>query len=349
MSRQIRFGLYGCNMYRTRDLVAGAEAAAPGVVKIAACYDVDQAKAKFAAEKYGGRAFDSLDSFLACPEVDVVLISLPAYLHAEAFARTARTGKAIYLEKPICVDEAGRRVIVEAAKQHPVRCYVGLSYRYIAPFRKVAEVLRRPGAGKILGAHHHWISPWPEEPLKPEQIGWRHRLDQSGGQLVHHCCHLFDWLQWIGGPFRAVSAVSYTPPAVEMPHEEREVTAAFTYRDSGMAVFNFSQDSHQYVQYGSIHAEGVGIHYQWGEETFVKVYTKQPRVPDEVWHPNESESFRDKWQMKDFIEAFFAGAPMPQTLEDGLRVYDYACAIRQSYRSGHSVAVDGAGAPGFSL
>jgi predicted dehydrogenase len=101
MSRTIRFGLYGCNMYRTRDLVAGAECAAPGVVKITACHDIDPAKACFTAEKYGGRAFDSLDAFLACEEVDVVIISLPAYLHAAAYAHAARAGKAIYLERPI--------------------------------------------------------------------------------------------------------------------------------------------------------------------------------------------------------------------------------------------------------
>src|SRR4051812_1498792 len=87
MTRTLRFGLYGCNMYRTRDLLAGAEAAEPGVVKIVACFDIDVTKARFAAEKYGGHAFSSLDEFLACDEVDVVLISLPAFLHAEAYAR----------------------------------------------------------------------------------------------------------------------------------------------------------------------------------------------------------------------------------------------------------------------
>lgn len=350
MSRSIRFGLYGCNMYRTRDLVAGAEAAAPGVVKIAACYDIDTAKARFAADKYGGRAFDSLDAFLACDEVDVVLISLPAYLHAEAFARTARSGKVIYLEKPICVNEAGRRVITDTIAAYPVRCYVGMSYRYINPFLKVAEILRRPGAGRVIGAHHHWIAPWPLTPMKPEEMGWRHRLDQSGGQLVHHCCHALDWLQWIGGPFKAVSAVSYTPPtATEMPHEERELTAAFSYRDGGVAVFNLHQDSHQYVQYGTVHAEGLGIHYQWGEESFVKVYTTKPRVADEVWTPGADDPSRDKLQMTDFINAFLAGGPMPLTIRDGLRVYDYAAATRKSYREGRSVDVSGAGNPDFSL
>lgn len=344
MSRSIRFGLYGCNMYRTRDLVAGAEAAAPGVVKITACYDIDQAKARFAAEKYHGRAFDSLDAFLACEEVDVVLISLPAHLHAEAYARTAKSGKTIYLEKPICVDAKGRRTVTDAFTAYPAKCYVGMSYRYINPFLKVAEILRRPGAGRVIGAHHHWVSAWPLEPLKPEDMGWRHRLDQSGGQLNHHCCHALDWLQWIGGPFSKVSAVSYTPPNVrEMPHEERELTAAFTYRDGGMAVFNLHQDSHQYVQYGTIHAEGLGISYQWGEETFVKVYTTKPRQPDEVWTPGANDPSRDQLQMTDFINAWFAGAAMPISIPDGLRVYDYATAIRKSYQNGHSVDVARAG------
>jgi len=343
MKTKIRFGLFGCNMYRTRDLLAGAAAAAADSIEIVACYDIDSAKAEAASQKYGGRAFADEAAFLACPEVDVVLISLPAYLHAGAFIRTAKAGKDVYLEKPICVNDADRDAILAAAKEYPVRCYVGLSYRYIAPFRKVAEILRRPEAGAILGVHHHWFASEVEE---PETAGWRHRLDQSGGQLVHHCCHVLDWFEWIGGKTVSVAASTVSVAAGPLPHEEREITASFAYANGGMAVFNLSQHSHQYVQRGSVHTENLGIEYQWGAHTFVRVYKTRSRAADETYEwsltaqPGDGgESDRNCLQMTEFISAYLSGGPMPISIAEGVRTYDLARAIRESSRTGQRIDV----------
>ena len=345
MQKTIRFGLFGCNMYRTRDLMAGA-AAVGNPIEVTACYDIDRAKAEAAAKKYGGKAFFDESDFLSCKDVDVVLISLPAYLHAGAFIRTAQAGKDCYLEKPICVNDEDRDKILEAASKHPVRCYVGMSYRYIAPFRKVAEILRRPEAGAIIGIHHHWLAPEVEEPESP---GWRHRLDQSGGQLIHHCCHVLDWFEWIGGPTVSVTAnaISLDGP---LPHEEREITACFNYAKSGMAVFNLSQHSHQYVQFGTVHTENLGIEYRWGDRTFVRVYKTRSRAADEVFEwsltaqPGDGgEPDRNRLQMQEFMDAYNSGAPMPISIPQGIRTYDLARAVRESSRTGKRIDVPQAG------
>lgn len=343
MKSKIRLGLFGCNMYRTRDLMAGAHLAAGDVVAIAACYDIDPKKADHAAELYHGKAYHTEEEFLAAPDVDVVVISLPPYLHAGAYERTARAGKDVYLEKPICVDQATRDKIVKTAARYRTKAYVGLSYRHIQPFRKIAEILRRPEAGYIIGAHHHWLT--PEVILPPQdQRNWRHRLDQSGAQLIHHCCHVFDWFYFIGGEIESVSATSYTPPGVTMPHEERELSAACTFLKGGIAVFNLSQHSHQYVQYGTVHAENLGVQYQWGKETFIRVFKTRSRAADETYEFSGSDvpgdgggNERDASQMGEFISAYLKGEPMPIGIADGLRVYDIACAARESYRTGMRV------------
>jgi predicted dehydrogenase len=340
MKQKIRFGLYGCNMYRTRDILAGAHAAAANVVEVAACYDIDSKKADYAAQTYGGKAYRTEAEFLAAPDVDVVIISLPAYLHADAFAHTAKAGKDVYVEKPLCVDQKGRDTVVNAAAAFPVRAYVGLSYRHMAVFRKIAEILRRPDAGSILGVHHHWLAPHIDA-MKPEEMGWRHRMEQSGGQLNHHCCHVLDWFQWIGGEIASVTATSYTQPGAPLPHEERELTACFSFEKGGMAVFNLSQDSHQYVQYGTVHTENLGIQYQWGKETFVHVYKTRSRAVDETYEwsltnqiGDGGELDRNRLQMEEFISAYLEDRPMPIGIADGIRAYDLGCAVRKSYQTG---------------
>ena len=184
-SRPLRIGLYGCNVnYRTKHLLDGLKDAARGAFEVTAHWDVDPARAELAAKSYGGAACRSEAAFLE-QDFDVALISLPPYLHPQAFTHVARAGKDIYMEKPVCVDAAGRQTLIDAAVRYPVRCYIGLSYRFIAPFRKIAEILRRPEAGKLIGMHHHWLTPRYREQDTPES-NWRNRLETSGGQLVFH-------------------------------------------------------------------------------------------------------------------------------------------------------------------
>ncbi len=345
MAECMRLGLYGCNMYRTKDLVDAVLAGCPGQVKLVAGYDVNPAMSRACEERYGIVAYPELEAFLAA-DFDVALISLPPYLHARAFAECAAAGKDVYLEKPVCVDDAGRASLLATQAAYPrVRCYVGLSYRHVAVFRKVAELVRRPEAGAIVGIHHHWFSPGAAIP--PEQrTNWRHKLEEGGGQLVNHCCHAFDWLEWIGGRFTGVSASCYTHPSASLQHEEQEVSAAFTYASGALAVFNLSQHSHQNVQFGSIHLENMAIRYEWNQPSYVRLYATRPRAFDEAWEwsvterPGDGgEADRNVSQIREFVNAWLADAPMPLTLADGIRVYDVVSGLRRGCREGKRIAL----------
>jgi predicted dehydrogenase len=334
-------------MYRTRELLEGAQMLSADQFEVVACYDIDRAKADFAAERFGGQAYYAEEPFLK-HDMDVVIISLPPYLHPEAFLHTAQAGKDVYLEKPVCVDLAGRELVLKAARDYPVKCYVGLSYRFIHPFLKVAEIVRRPDAGKLLGVHAHWLAPGPllGPAPDPAKLGWRQRLEQSGGQLVFHCCHLLDWFRWIGGEMSSVTATSYTPPEAALPHEEVELNAGFTYEQGGLANFTLSQHSHQAYLYGSVETENYGMLWGWRPYSFVKVYRSRPRAADETFEwagtdgvEDNTGAGRNALQMKDFIDAYLEGRPMPCNLQDGIASFDMACAIRESYREGRRVSV----------
>ena len=338
-TKQVKIGLYGCNVYRTGALVEAANRIRPGCLELAAGFDVDAGRAQALAEKYGLHACASLEEFLS-RSFEVAMISLPPYLHPEAFARCAAAGKDVYLEKPVCVDEAGRATLLATVARFPqVRCYVGLSLRHVAVFRKVCEIVRRPEAGRLLAVHHVWRSPGIS--ALPVPLNWRHRLEQSGGELNQHCCHVFDWLEWCHGPLRDVVATAFTPPGALLPHEEEELSACFTYGSGALASFSFSQNSHQNVQFGTVHMENLAICYQWGEPTFVKVYRTRPRAADEVYefslsdYPGDcSEQERNADQIAEFIDAWQTGRPMPISLRDGIRAYDIMSTIRKSVRSG---------------
>lgn len=343
-ARPVRFGLYGCNMYRTRNLSDALLAGCPGRAEIVAGYDRNPEMLQAAAERYGVTPYESLDAFLA-HDFDVALISLPPIFHAPAYRECAAAGKDVYLEKPVCVDDEGRAHVLGTARLFPgCRCYVGLSYRHVTVFRKVAEILRSPHAGPIVGWHHHWLA--PGTPTHQPLDNWRHRLETSGGQLVHHCCHVFDWFRWVGGEIDAVSAVSYVHPGAVLQHEEQEVTAACRYASGAHAVFNLSQHSHRNIQFGTVHAENLSVTYEWGANTHVKVYRQRPRAAEETYEwsltPNPGdggELDRNISQMTEFLDAYQAGETMPISLADAVRTYDIVGAIRRSAREGQRVTL----------
>jgi predicted dehydrogenase len=78
--------------------------------EIVAVADVSAARARDLADRFapGARAYDDLGDLLADPGVQAADICLPHHLHADAILRSARAGKAILCEKPLCtsLDEA---------------------------------------------------------------------------------------------------------------------------------------------------------------------------------------------------------------------------------------------------
>ena len=71
----------------------------------------DAAKAK----PYGVRAWKTLDEALADPEVHAVYVGTPVFLHAPQTIQSLRAGKHVLCEKPMAMNEAEARGMVQAA------------------------------------------------------------------------------------------------------------------------------------------------------------------------------------------------------------------------------------------
>jgi predicted dehydrogenase len=104
-----RIGLIGCGG------IAGAHMAGFALiadrVQIVAVCDVDEARARAAAERVGGATiYTDYTALVQDDAVDAVDICLPHHLHAPAIVAAARAGKHILCEKPLCttLEEAAR-------------------------------------------------------------------------------------------------------------------------------------------------------------------------------------------------------------------------------------------------
>ena len=98
-------------------------------VQVAAIADLDTARAATVASGIpGARALD-VPGLLADPDIDVVLnLTIPA-AHAEIALAAIANGKHVYGEKPLAVDLASGRRVMDAATVAGVRARVGARHR----------------------------------------------------------------------------------------------------------------------------------------------------------------------------------------------------------------------------
>ncbi len=94
----VRIGMLGCGFigeFHARGLRYVRDAV------ITASCDADAARRAAYAERFGGRAYSSVEELCADPDVDLVIVSLPNHLHREAVLAVAAAGKAVACTKPL--------------------------------------------------------------------------------------------------------------------------------------------------------------------------------------------------------------------------------------------------------
>lgn len=93
------------------------------------------------------RALQSADELLADPEIDGVVISSPAFTHADLVVAAAEAGKAVFVEKPMALTLADADHAIAAAASAGVPLQVGFNRRFAHDFAAAHEVVSAGGIG----------------------------------------------------------------------------------------------------------------------------------------------------------------------------------------------------------
>lgn len=148
-ARRVRWGILSTARIGVRRLVPALQRSQTGTV--VAIASRDGARARELAAKFSiPRAHGSYEALLADPEVDAVYIPLPNSLHLEWTVRAAEAGKHILCEKPLALNAAQARAMVDASRRAGVLLQEAFMYR----FHPQTEELRRRVASGAIG------SPW---------------------------------------------------------------------------------------------------------------------------------------------------------------------------------------------
>ncbi|MFE9452078.1 Gfo/Idh/MocA family protein [Streptomyces sp. NPDC006739] len=122
----MRIGLLGTGPW-ARTAYAPALAGHPGL-EFTGVWGRRPQAARDLAGRHGVRAYDDADALLA--DVDAVAVALPPSVQAEWAVRAAGAGCHLLLDKPLAVEVAGARAVVEAVERAQVASVVFFTTRF---------------------------------------------------------------------------------------------------------------------------------------------------------------------------------------------------------------------------
>lgn len=158
-----RIAVVGCGQWGRNHVRTLAEIGA-----LAAVADRDPARALLLADRYGVVSL-SPEAAVASPDIDALVLALPAVVHGPVARRAFAAGKDVLIEKPIALDPADAQQSADAAREAGRILMVGHVLRYHPVFQELARlaaegrigrirhiVAMRQGLGRFLGMDAIW-------------------------------------------------------------------------------------------------------------------------------------------------------------------------------------------------
>ena len=172
--------------------------------------DTEPSRVEYAKDVLGfAEGTTDYHEVLAHPDVDVVSICAPNFLHAEIGIAAAAAGKAFWIEKPVGRGVVETRSVEEAADKAGVASSIGFNYRHAPAIEKIKALIADGSLGRITNVRGTFFADYSSEPNGA--LSWRFKRSLAGsGVLGDLMGHLVDLIHYVGGPIGSISALTST-------------------------------------------------------------------------------------------------------------------------------------------
>jgi predicted dehydrogenase len=182
------------------------------VLKAACARSADKAKAF--ADKWG---YESVETdwrrLVERKDIDLIDICTPNNTHAEMAIAVAQAGKMILCEKPLALNAAEGKRMVEAVERAGVPNMVWYNYRRVPAVTLAKQLIDEGRLGRIFHYRAKFLQDWTINPELPQggTALWRLDVAAAGsgvtGDLLAHC---IDTAIWQNGPIDTLTAMTET-------------------------------------------------------------------------------------------------------------------------------------------
>jgi predicted dehydrogenase len=143
------------------------------------------------------------------PDIDVVDINTPNDSHAEIAIAAARAGKHVLCEKPLGMDVAQCKEMLDAVKKARVVHMVCHNYRRIPAIAQARKMIEEGTIGDVFHYYARYAQDWIVDPEFP--LVWRLQKGVSGsGAHGDINAHIIDLARYLVGEFKEVCGLMHT-------------------------------------------------------------------------------------------------------------------------------------------
>ncbi len=190
--------------------------------KVVAVYHRDIKKAQaIATEQNIPHAYSRLADILALPDVDAVSIATPPFLHYPMAQDVLNAGKHLLMEKPTTLNAQEAQSLADLATEKGLITAMDFEYRFVPAWQYLKELLSQGYVGKPYLVKIDWIMESRADKTRP--WNWYAQKSQGGGALGALGSHSFDYIPWLLGPVKQLSAKLTTAITERMDPESGQV------------------------------------------------------------------------------------------------------------------------------
>ena len=320
--------------------MTGPPAVAPRLVVVAGR---DEAERTAFAERFGfDRHAGDWAEVVADSDVHVLENLLPNHLHAEPTIAAARAGKHVVCEKPLALDGAQAREMLDAVSEAGVVHMCAFNYRFVPAVRRAREMLE---AGELGEVHHFrgvYRQSWGADPAR-EGI-WRFDPARAGGgALGDLASHVVDMARYLVGDIETVAAqVATFVPGREV---DDAVAAAVSFAGGAIGTIEATRFATGNLNRFTWEINGSKRSLSFDLERLNELVIDGERTlvnPDGWWPAGHVLGWEHTFvfELRRFLDAVGGRGtvePHGATFEDGVRAAEVCDAILASGRDGRRV------------
>jgi predicted dehydrogenase len=288
-----------------------------------------------AAKKFGFQfATTEENEIIHHPEITTVAILTRHHLHARQVIAALKAGKNVFVEKPLCLNEAELREIfqVYSAISIPQSAMPLLMVGYNRRFAPMARTLKnflasieeplimnyRVNAGYI--PREHWV----------------HDAEQGGGRAVGELCHFVDFLIFLAGSLPE-KVYARTLPNVNR-YRDDNVTVTLEFADGSLGTITYTANGDKRFPKERVEVFGGGAVAVLDNFRQLELIRNGRRKVTRSWI-GQDKGHRGEWES--FSQSVLSRGPSPIPLEEIVQGCLATFWSRDSFRGNPSVENSG--------
>ncbi len=283
--------------------------------------DCDPTAIARCAEQYAVKIYLDFEDALRDPDIDVVHICTPHYLHLPMIRSALQNGKAVVVEKP--VTRTAQEFSELLALDDSDRVCVIIQNRYNHCIQELKQMLDNGELGELLDIKGHMA--WHKDPQYYLKTNWKGKWATEGGScLINQALHTLDLMVYLGGKVDCVQGSMHNYSLQGIIETEDTVKASLQFANGAHGRF-YATNAHHTNSPVEIEVTGT--------KATARYNSRHLTVNEQIVADDQAVSLgQNYWggghyfQLKDYYECnhFFTPKDMANTMNTLFGIYQSA-------------------------